>query len=66
MQPWSVPEVLRPLYESSTLLAQKTTMAVRLFCIQDLVSYVLISHFSMRNIFCYDSSLMVSMHSRIV
>ncbi|PPR98474.1 hypothetical protein GOBAR_AA22208 [Gossypium barbadense] len=25
--PWSVPEVLRPLYESSTLLAQKTTMA---------------------------------------
>ncbi|XP_027343901.1 homeobox-leucine zipper protein ATHB-15 isoform X4 [Abrus precatorius] len=26
MQPWSVPEVLRPLYESSTVLAQKTTM----------------------------------------
>ncbi|MED6204835.1 Homeobox-leucine zipper protein ATHB-15 [Stylosanthes scabra] len=25
--PWSVPEVLRPLYESSTVLAQKTTMA---------------------------------------
>ena len=28
-QPWRVPEVLRPLYESSTLLAQRTTMAVR-------------------------------------
>ncbi|XP_061950464.1 homeobox-leucine zipper protein ATHB-8-like isoform X1 [Populus nigra] len=27
LEPWSVPEVLRPLYESSTLLAQKTTMA---------------------------------------
>ncbi|WOK93856.1 homeobox-leucine zipper protein ATHB-15-like isoform X1 [Canna indica] len=26
LEPWSVPEVLRPLYESSTLLAQKTTM----------------------------------------
>ncbi|KAF2323464.1 hypothetical protein GH714_035586 [Hevea brasiliensis] len=25
--PWSVPEVLRPLYESSTVIAQKTTMA---------------------------------------
>lgn len=29
-QAWSVPEVLRPLYESSTVLAQKTTMAVRI------------------------------------
>ncbi|KAJ6743536.1 CLASS III HD-ZIP PROTEIN CNA1 [Salix viminalis] len=28
LEPWSVPEVLRPLYESSTLLAQKTTMAL--------------------------------------
>ncbi|KAK8505317.1 hypothetical protein V6N13_045756 [Hibiscus sabdariffa] len=27
LEPLSVPEVLRPLYESSTLLAQKTTMA---------------------------------------
>ncbi|GMI77988.1 INCURVATA 4, CORONA [Hibiscus trionum] len=27
LEPWSVPEVLRPLYESSTILAQKTTMA---------------------------------------
>ncbi|KAJ7958828.1 Homeobox-leucine zipper protein like [Quillaja saponaria] len=27
LEPWSVPEVLRPLYESSALLAQKTTMA---------------------------------------
>lgn len=27
-QPWSVPEVLRPLYESSTVLSQKTTMVV--------------------------------------
>ncbi|KAL3500605.1 hypothetical protein ACH5RR_039698 [Cinchona calisaya] len=27
LEPWSVPEVIRPLYESSTLLAQKTTMA---------------------------------------
>ncbi|CAI0474718.1 unnamed protein product [Linum tenue] len=27
LEPWSVPEVLRPLYESSTVLAQKTTMA---------------------------------------
>ncbi|XP_027343900.1 homeobox-leucine zipper protein ATHB-15 isoform X3 [Abrus precatorius] len=26
LEPWSVPEVLRPLYESSTVLAQKTTM----------------------------------------
>lgn len=30
-QPWSVPEVIRPLYESSAMLAQKTTMAVRIF-----------------------------------
>lgn len=28
-QAWSVPEVLRPLYESSAVLAQKTTMTVR-------------------------------------
>ncbi|KAF7830109.1 Homeobox-leucine zipper protein ATHB-8 [Senna tora] len=28
LEPWSVPEVLRPLYESSTLLAQKTAMAI--------------------------------------
>ncbi|RWR72493.1 homeobox-leucine zipper protein ATHB-15-like protein [Cinnamomum micranthum f. kanehirae] len=27
LEPWSVPEVLRPLYESSTGLAQKTTIA---------------------------------------
>ncbi|KAL0429859.1 UNVERIFIED_CONTAM: Homeobox-leucine zipper protein ATHB-15 [Sesamum radiatum] len=27
LEAWSVPEVLRPLYESSTALAQKTTMA---------------------------------------
>ncbi|CAK9325504.1 unnamed protein product [Citrullus colocynthis] len=27
LEPWSVPEVLRPLYKSSTLLAQKNTMA---------------------------------------
>eukprot|EP00262_Sarcandra_glabra_P015678 TRINITY_DN488_c1_g2_i1.p1 TRINITY_DN488_c1_g2~~TRINITY_DN488_c1_g2_i1.p1 ORF type:complete len:100 (+),score=16.56 TRINITY_DN488_c1_g2_i1:292-591(+) len=27
LEPWSVPEVIRPLYESSTVLAQKTTMA---------------------------------------
>ncbi|KAK1312495.1 Homeobox-leucine zipper protein ATHB-15 [Acorus calamus] len=27
LEPWSVPEVLRPLYESSTVLAQKTTLA---------------------------------------
>ncbi|XP_010915409.1 homeobox-leucine zipper protein ATHB-15 isoform X1 [Elaeis guineensis] len=27
LEPWSIPEVLRPLYESSTVLAQKTTMA---------------------------------------
>ncbi|XP_074286984.1 homeobox-leucine zipper protein ATHB-8-like [Silene latifolia] len=27
LEPWRVPEVLRPLYESSTLLAQRTTMA---------------------------------------
>ncbi|KAI3729816.1 hypothetical protein L6452_18486 [Arctium lappa] len=27
LEPWSVPEVLRPLYESSTLLAQRTTSA---------------------------------------
>ncbi|KAK7255444.1 hypothetical protein RIF29_28854 [Crotalaria pallida] len=27
LEPWSVPEVLRPLYESSVMLAQKTTMA---------------------------------------
>ncbi|ERN15110.1 hypothetical protein AMTR_s00056p00085520 [Amborella trichopoda] len=27
LEPWSVPEVLRPLYESSTVLAQKMTMA---------------------------------------
>ncbi|XP_059640551.1 homeobox-leucine zipper protein ATHB-15 [Cornus florida] len=27
LEAWSVPEVLRPLYESSTVLAQRTTMA---------------------------------------
>ncbi|KAE9609133.1 putative transcription factor & lipid binding HD-SAD family [Lupinus albus] len=27
LEPWSVPEVLRPLYESSMLLAQRSTMA---------------------------------------
>ncbi|KAI4386996.1 hypothetical protein MLD38_004865 [Melastoma candidum] len=27
LEPWSVPEVLRPLYESPIMLAQKTTMA---------------------------------------
>ncbi|KAK8678757.1 hypothetical protein V6N13_144242 [Hibiscus sabdariffa] len=27
LEPWSAPEVLRPLYESSTMLAQKATMA---------------------------------------
>ncbi|KAG9144468.1 hypothetical protein Leryth_014506 [Lithospermum erythrorhizon] len=27
LEPWSVPEVLRPLYESSILLSQRTTMA---------------------------------------
>ncbi|KAL6524061.1 Homeobox-leucine zipper protein ATHB-8 [Orobanche minor] len=27
LEPWNVPEVLRPLYESSTLLAQRTTLA---------------------------------------
>lgn len=27
MEPWSVPEVLRPLYESSIVFAQKTTLA---------------------------------------
>eukprot|EP00252_Welwitschia_mirabilis_P026263 TRINITY_DN8537_c0_g1_i4.p1 TRINITY_DN8537_c0_g1~~TRINITY_DN8537_c0_g1_i4.p1 ORF type:complete len:844 (-),score=128.89 TRINITY_DN8537_c0_g1_i4:270-2801(-) len=27
LEPWSVPEVLRPLYESSTILAQKMTIA---------------------------------------
>ncbi|GER38062.1 homeobox-leucine zipper protein HOX32 [Striga asiatica] len=27
LEPWSVPEVLRPLYESSTILAQRTTLA---------------------------------------
>jgi len=27
LEPWSVPEVLRPLYESSTVLAQKMTIA---------------------------------------
>ncbi|CAL0319250.1 unnamed protein product [Lupinus luteus] len=27
LEPWTVPEVLRPLYESSMLLAQRTTMA---------------------------------------
>ncbi|XP_060208354.1 homeobox-leucine zipper protein ATHB-15-like isoform X1 [Lycium barbarum] len=27
LEPWSVPEVLRPLYESSMLLSQRTTMA---------------------------------------
>lgn len=31
MQSWSVPEVLRPLYESSAVLAQKTTIAVGFF-----------------------------------
>ncbi|GAA0149939.1 homeodomain transcription factor [Lithospermum erythrorhizon] len=27
LEPWSIPEVLRPLYESSILLSQRTTMA---------------------------------------
>lgn len=29
MQSWNVPEVLRPLYESSAVLAQKMTIGVR-------------------------------------
>lgn len=29
LQPWSVPEVLRPLYESPAVLAHKSTIAVR-------------------------------------
>lgn len=28
LQPWSVPDVLRPLYESPAVLAQKSTIAV--------------------------------------
>jgi homeobox-leucine zipper protein len=28
LEPWSVPEVVRPLYESSAMVAQKTSMAV--------------------------------------
>jgi hypothetical protein len=28
LKPWSVPEVLRPLYESSTMVAQRLTIAV--------------------------------------
>lgn len=28
-QPWSVPEVVRPLYESSAMVAQKMSMAVQ-------------------------------------
>ncbi|MQM02473.1 hypothetical protein Taro_035237 [Colocasia esculenta] len=27
LEPWSVPEIIRPLYESSAMLAQRTTMA---------------------------------------
>ena len=27
LEPWSVPEVVRPLYESSALVAQKISMA---------------------------------------
>jgi len=29
LEPWSVPEVVRPLYESSAMVAQKTSMAVQ-------------------------------------
>jgi hypothetical protein len=28
LKPWSVPEVLRPLYESSSMVAQRLTIAV--------------------------------------
>lgn len=36
VQAWSVPEVLRPLYESSKVVAQKMTIAVRQTLLQSL------------------------------
>ena len=46
-QPWSVPEVLRPLYESPKILAQKTTIAVSLIGYLSSISLVIYhqSHF---------------------
>ncbi|CAK9180936.1 unnamed protein product [Ilex paraguariensis] len=50
LEPWSVPEVLRPLYESSTLLAQRTTMAAlrQLRQISQEVSQVTVSNWGRR------------------
>jgi len=36
-QPWSVPEVVRPLYESSAMVAQKMSMAVQHHELQSLL-----------------------------
>jgi hypothetical protein len=40
-QVWSVPEVLRPLYESSKILAQKLTIAVRLIICIDFIQLIM-------------------------
>jgi nitrogen fixation/metabolism regulation signal transduction histidine kinase len=37
---WSVPEVLRPLYESSKILAQKMTIAVRMVTLEIILSFI--------------------------
>lgn len=48
-QACSVPEVLRPLYESSKILAQKMTMAVRVFCLGLLCVCMFLSFVSLAN-----------------
>lgn len=39
-QAWSVPEVLRPLYESSKVVAQKRTIAVSRLCLNALFFFL--------------------------
>lgn len=53
IQAWSVPEVLRPLYESSKILAQKMTMAVRFSFFLHIACFTLCHlRYSMYSLFC--------------
>lgn len=41
-QAWTVPEVLRPLYESSKVVAQKITIAVSIYIYNNLIHHCMI------------------------
>ena len=50
LQAWSVPEVLRPLYESSRVVAQKMTIAVSRNCFMSLIRFISIMILTMMHI----------------